>query len=86
MVAAHSALDVSIYRLSTVRWHFNNCVVDPQISGPNWSFCRDIESSIATESLIFVAGFCRSLLFPVTTCSLSFYLDFVATDFDNVTT
>ena len=33
--AAHSALDVSIYRLSNVGLHFNNCVVDPQNFGPN---------------------------------------------------
>ena len=29
--AAHSALDVSIYRLSSVEPYFNKCVVDPKI-------------------------------------------------------
>ena len=70
----HNALDVSIYRLSNVGSHFNNCVVDPQNSSPNWSLYRDIESSVATEFSVFVVGLCRSLLFSV------------ATDFDNVTT
>ena len=64
---AHSALDAFIYRLSNVGPHFNNCVVDPQNYGPNWSLCCDIESSIATEFSVFVAGLCCSLLLSITT-------------------
>ena len=60
--------------------------MEPQNSGPNWSLCHDLESSIAIEFSVFVADFCRCLLFLVTTCFLSFYLDSVAIDFDNVTT
>ena len=84
--AAHSALDASIYRLSNVGPHFINCVVDPQNSGPNWSLCRDIQSSIATKFLVFVTGLCRSMQSFVTTCSLSSLLDSITTDFDNVAT
>ena len=54
--AEHIALEASIYRHSNVGLHFINCVVDPQNSGPNWSLCRDIESSIATELSVFVAA------------------------------
>ena len=86
MEAAHSALDASIYRLSNVRLHFNNCVVDPQNFGPNWSLCRDIESSVVTEFLVFVAGFCHSMQFFVAACSLGLFLDSIATNFDNVAT
>ena len=82
----HSALDASIYRLSNVRPHFNNCIVDPQNYGPNWSLYRDIESSIAIEFSVFVVGLCRSMQFSVATCSLGFFLDSVTIDFDNVTT
>ena len=57
-----------------------------QISGPNWSLCRDIESSIVTESSVFVASFCRNLQFSFATYSLSFFLDYVATNFDNIVT
>ena len=71
-----------IYRLSNVGLQDN--VVDPQISGPNWSFCRDIESSVATDSSVFAPGFYHGLQFSVATCSLSFFLDSVAIDFDNV--
>ena len=46
--AAHIALEACIYRLSNVEPHFINCVVDPQNSCPNWSFCRDIKRSIVT--------------------------------------
>ena len=61
--------------------------MDPQLSGQNWSFCRDIETSVTIESLVFVAAFVVACtFFFVTTCSLSFFLDFVATDFDNVAT
>ena len=77
----HSALDAAIYRLSNVGPHFNNCVVDPKNFGPNWSLCRDIESSVATEFSVFVAGLCRSMQFFVATCSLGFFLDSVAIKF-----
>ena len=63
-----------------------NCVVDPQISGPNWSLCREIEISVATESSVIVAGFCYSMQFSIATGSLIFFLDSVAVDFDNVAT
>ena len=86
MEVVHSALDASIYRLSNVGPHFNNCVVDAQNSGPNWSLFRDIESFVATEFLVCVAGLCCSMHFSVANCSLGFFLDFVATDFDNITT
>ena len=66
--------------------HFNNCVVDPQNSNPNWSLCRDIESFVATEFSVFVAGLFRSMQFSIAACSLAFFLDSIATDFDNVTT
>ena len=45
---------------------------------------HDIESSVATESSVFVPGFYRGLQFSIATCSLSFFLDSVAIDFDNV--
>ena len=59
--AAHSAIDASIYSLPIIGQHFINCVVDPQNSGPNWSLCRDIESSVATEFSVFVVGLYRSM-------------------------
>ena len=40
--AAHSALDASIYRLSSVGSFFNNCIVDSKNYGPNWSLYHDI--------------------------------------------
>ena len=86
MEAKHSALDASIYRLSNVGPHFINYVVDPQNSNPNWSFCRDIESSVAIEFLVFVAGLYCSMQSSIVTCSLSSFLDSVAIDFDNVAT
>ena len=70
---AHSALDASIYRLSNVRLYFNNCIVEPQNSGPNWLLYCNIESSIVTEFSVFVTGLYRSLLCSVVTYSLSFY-------------
>ena len=79
-----SALDPSIYRLLNVRPHFNNCVVDPQNSGPNWSLFRNIGSSVAVEFSFFVVGLSRSMQSSIGTCSLSFFLDSVATDFNNV--
>ena len=58
--------------------------MDPQNYGLNWSLCRDIESSVATEFSVFVAGLCHSMQSFVATCSLSSFLNYVATDFDNV--
>ena len=58
--------------------------MDPQISGPNWSLCRDIESFVTIESLVFVVGFCRNLQFFFVTYSLSFFLDSITIDFNNV--
>ena len=46
--APHSALDASIYKISNVGPHFNNYVVDPQNSFPNWSICCDIKSYVTT--------------------------------------
>ena len=87
MEAAHNALNASIYRLSNVGLHFNNCVVDPQNYGPNWMlYCVDIKHYVVTEFSVFVAGLCCSIQFSVTTCSLSFVLDYVATNFDNAVT
>ena len=45
----HNALDGSIYRLSNVVPHFNNCVMDPQKSCPNQSLYRNIESYIPMQ-------------------------------------
>ena len=84
--AVNSTLDASIYRLPNVGPHFINCIVDPQNSSPNWSLSWDIEISIATEFSVFVVGLCCSMQSSVETCSLSSFLDFVATDFDNVAT
>ena len=64
----------------------NLLIVDPQIFDPIWSLCRDIESSVTTKSLVFVVGFYRSMQFSVMIGFLSFVLDYVATDFDNVAT
>ena len=86
MEAAHSALDASIYRLPNVWPHFINCVVDPQNYGPNWSVFQNIESYVTTEFSVFVADLCCSMQSSVATCSLSYFLDSVATDFDNVVT
>ena len=60
--------------------------MDPQNSGPNWSLCRDIESSIATELLVFVASSIVASYFLVVTCSLGLFSDYVATYFDDVAT
>ena len=86
MEAAHSALDASIYRLSNVGLHFNNCVMDPHNSCPNWSLCRDIKSSVVIEFSVFVVGLCHSMQSSVATCSLGLFLDSVTIDFDNVAT
>ena len=86
MEAAHSALDASIYRLPNVRLHFINYVVDNQNFGLNWSLCHDLESYVATEFSVFVVGLCRSMQSSIATCSLSSFLDSIATDFDNVVT
>ena len=61
-------------------------MVDPQIYGPIWSLYHDIETFVATESLVFFVGFYRSMQFSVATGSLSFFLDSVVIDFDNVAT
>ena len=60
--------------------------MDLKIYGPNWLLCRDIESSIAIESLVFVVAFVATCNFSVAIGSLSFFLDSVTTDFDNVVT
>ena len=60
--------------------------MDPQNFGSNWSLCRDLESVVVIEFLVFVAAFYRCLLFPIVTYFLGFYLDSVVTYFDNVTT
>ena len=60
--------------------------MDPQNSGPNWSLCHDIESSVATEFSVFVAGLYCSMQFSTATYSLGLFLDYVATYFDNVAT
>ena len=86
MGAVHNALDASIYRHPKVGPHFINCVVDPQNSSPNWSLCRDIESSIVIKFSFFIAGLYRSMQSYVATYSLSSFLDSVAIDFDNVMT
>ena len=41
---------------------------------------------VATEFSVFVAGLCRSMQSSITTCSLGSFLNYVATDFDNVAT
>ena len=60
--------------------------MDHKTYGPIWSLCRDIESSVTIESLVFVAGFYRSMQFSVVTGFLRFVLYFIAIDFDNVVT
>ena len=79
-------LEVCIYRLSNVGPHFINCVVDPQNSGPNWSLCREVESSITTELSVFVVASVVASCFFVATSSLGLFLDCVATYFDDVAT
>ena len=58
--------------------------MDPQISSPIWSLCRNIESSVATEFLVFIAGFYRNMQFSSMIVFMNFVLDSVAADFDNV--
>ena len=82
--AAHIALEACIYRLSTVGPHFINCIVDPQNSGPIWSLCHDIESSVATEPPVFVASSVIASRFSVATFSLGLFLICVATYFVDV--
>ena len=60
--------------------------MDPQNFGPNWSLCRDIESSVAIEFLVFVVGLCRLMQSSIATCSLGSFLNSVTKDFDNVAT
>ena len=83
---AHIALEARIYRLSTVGPHFINCIVDPQNYGPNWSLCRKIESSVATEPPVFVASSVLASRFSVTTFSLGLFLISFATYFVDVMT
>ena len=45
-----------------------------------------ISHSVTTEFSIFVTGLCHSMQSSVVTCSLSSFLDYVVTDFDNVVT
>ena len=54
--AAHIALEACIYMFSNVEPHLINCVMDSQNYVPNWSLCRDIERSVATELSVFVAA------------------------------
>ena len=82
----HSALDASIYRLSNVGSHFKIALSIPKYYSPNWSLCCDIETYVATELLIFIAGFYCSMQFSIATGFLSFFLDYVMTNFDNVVT
>ena len=84
--ATYIALKACIYRLSNVGPHFINCIVDPENSGPNWSLCRDIESSITIELPVFVASSIAASCFSVATCSLGLFLDCVVTYFDDVAT
>ena len=86
MEVAHSALDASIYRLSNVGPYFKTALWIPKYSSPNLLLCRDIENYVTTECLVFVVGFCRIMQFSVAIDSLIFFLDFVATDLNNVTT
>ena len=58
--------------------------MDPQIYGPNWSLCREIESSVEIELPIFVVASIVDSCFSVATYSLGLFLDCVATYFDDV--
>ena len=82
----HITLEACIYRLSNVGPHFINCIVDPQDSGPNWSLCRDIESSVGTEPPVFVASSVVASHFFVATFFLGLFLIFVVTYFVDVAT
>ena len=84
--AAHIALEACIYRLSNVRPHFINYIVDPQNSGSNWSLCQDIESFVVTELPVFVASSVVASRFSVATFSLGLFLICDATYFVNVAT
>ena len=84
--AAHITLEVCIYRLSNVGPHFINYIVDLQNSGPNWSLCHNIESSVATEPPVFVASSVVASRFFVATFSLGLFLICVATYFVDVVT
>ena len=75
----HIALEARIYRLSIVGPHFINCIVDPKNSCLNWCLCRDIESYVATEPLVFVAS-------SVIASSLGLFLICVAIYFVDVAT
>ena len=84
--AAHIALEACIYKLFNVGPHFINCIVDPQNSGPNWSLCRDIESSVMTEPPFFVAFSVVASYFSIATFSLGLFLICVATYFVDAAT
>ena len=86
MEATHSALNASIYKLSNVRLHSKIALWILKYYGPNWSLCHDIENYVATKCLVFIVGFCRSMQLSVSSSSLRFFLDSVATDLDNVVT
>ena len=79
MEDVHNELNASIYRFSNVGSHFKTMLWIPK-------FLAQLGRSVATESSVFVIDFCRSLQFSVPTCSLGFFLDYVAKDFDNVAT
>ena len=53
--------------------------MDPQIF-------YDIKNYLEIELLVIVAGFCRNMQFSIAIGSLSYLLDSVVIDFDNVTT
>ena len=84
--AGHIALEVCIYKLSTIGPHFIDYIVNPQNLGPIWSLYRDIESFVATEPLVFVASSVVASPFSVATFSLGLFLICVATYFVDVAT
>ena len=84
--AVHIALETCIYRLSNVVPQFINCIVDPQNSGSNWYLCRDIESSVAIEPVVFVPSSVVASHFSVATFSLGLFLICVVTYFADVAT
>ena len=78
--------DASIYRLFNVKPHFETMLWIPKFIAQNGHFVREIESFFMKKSSVFVVGFCRNMQFFVAIGSLSIFLDYVITDFDNVTT
>ena len=73
----HSALGASIYRALNDGPHFKAQIVDPKISSPKWSLCRDKESSVATWFLSLNS--CNGLQFLVTTYFPAIFFDSVVT-------